>query len=194
MDELVSDDEDDEYASRAAVAAAIRALAPADIVRLRQLAGFLCSTRLRGTSTEPDELLHDAIVMTSHGKRRWRFRRVTIIRHLDRVMESHSGHAAEKRATHPTRSTTEADLDTPDRTNPGSGAPESSVHARAEARDELEALRRLFADDVEAFQVLECRGQGMEGMEIQRALGIDKARYAAVSKRILRVIAKYSCE
>ena len=83
-----------EYASTEESRVAISTLSDDDYIKLMIIAAFFCGERrLRRDQLEPEELLGEAISRTLAGDRKWRKNRVSIVRHLDRCMESISGHA-----------------------------------------------------------------------------------------------------
>jgi hypothetical protein len=178
------------YASPAEATAAIHALTKAEYAKLERLAMYLCRSRLQGTSKSWEDLLHDAIVKTFEGDRRWRSSEVTILKHLDRTMESLSSHIAESQSTQPADEDCESRVEDP--TSHPAGPFVSSVEARASAREEVQGVYSLFADDPEALRVLDCRGRDMKGSEILADLGMSKAQYDTISKRIRRTIMKYA--
>jgi hypothetical protein len=69
--------------------------------------------------------------------------------------------------------------------------PSGDVESQLAARDELEALRRFFDSDSQAFQVVSCRALGMEASEIQAELGMSTQEWEAVRKRVQRKLANY---
>jgi hypothetical protein len=151
---------DHEYASAAEAKTALEALSVADHAKLRMIAQSFCKRRVLRTTLAWEELLGEAVVRTLSGDRRWRRGRVSIVRHLDRVMESISGHVAAEQVTARQRfSNVETHL-MPNRT--GIPAPfQSSSEAAVAAKEEIDGLLRLFARDPEAVRVLECRASGM---------------------------------
>ena len=84
-----------EYASSDAVASAIQSLSDTDIKKLMIIAtSFWRRRKLQSRWADPADLLHDAMLLTLQKTRRWRNSSVDIAHHLDRVMESISGHLA----------------------------------------------------------------------------------------------------
>ena len=166
--------------------AAIIALQEADYAKLMLIATGFTRGRLRGTVVEPEDLLHAAIAKTLDGHRKWN-RNVSIIKHLDRVMESDAGHEAKRRVSRDLRPLSKGDLVEPAAQLPLPGA-------RLTALDELEGLLALFADDQTALALLHLKGDGFSASEIQRELGIGKTQYDTVKKRIRRRLAKHLAE
>src|SRR5690349_11799893 len=105
-------EEESDFHSSADVRRAIDRLQDADYVRLMLIASSFARRRIRGTSVEPEDLLQEAITKTLDGTRGWS-RGVSIIKHLDRVMESDSGHIAEQRSARPEQPLPETDDDEP---------------------------------------------------------------------------------
>ena len=119
---------------------------------------------------------------TLDGRRRWN-QQVSIVKHLDRVMESDSGHEAEKQAARGFSQLPEENLESVDQ--------QPSPEAHLLVHDELENLLDLFAGDEIALDLLHLKGDDLSASEIQRALGIEKREYDTVSKRIRRRLAKH---
>ena len=80
-----------EFASLAETRASIEGLSSHDYTRLILIAEFFARRRTQGSIVEAEDLLHDAVLKTLDGRRRWK-RSVSMLKHLDRVMESDSGH------------------------------------------------------------------------------------------------------
>src|SRR5262245_59043354 len=85
----------EQFASPLEAQEAIRALSKADLAKLMVIARFFAQLPSIRSVLDAKDLLHDAILKTVDGTRRWN-RRVSIVRHLDRVMESDASHAALK--------------------------------------------------------------------------------------------------
>lgn len=164
---------------------AIENLRKSDFAKLMIIARSFTRARLQGDVVEPADLLHEAIAKTLDGRRRWR-RSVSIVKHLDRVMESDSGHIAEQRTRDATRA---------QECVPRSGvfpvpSPETILHAR----EELDNVFALFADDKIALRLLRLKSEEYSASEIQRTLGMSRTEYDTVTKRIRRRLAKYTAE
>lgn len=169
-----------EVANAAETRKAIESLSDADFAKLMVIARGFTGARIRGTVTEPEDLVQDAIAKTLDGRRRWN-KSVSIMKHLDRVMESDAGHIAEKHAAHSAQPIPE-----------GTAEPIAKIRdpaASMEALDELEHILRLFTGDETALEVLRLKGDGLSASEIQRELGMDKTQYETVTKRIRRRLA-----
>lgn len=160
---------------------AIEELSDSDYVKLMLIARGFARIRLRGNYLEPDDLLHDAILKTLEGRRRWN-RQVTIVQHLDRVMESDSGHEAERRRTRGFDPLPEKEAES---------ARQESPENRVLILDELREALADFADDRMAVDLLHLKAWGYSASEIQRELGIDDRQYDTTTKRIRRRIAKH---
>jgi DNA-directed RNA polymerase specialized sigma24 family protein len=161
---------------------AIEALNEADYTKLMLIAKGFAKTRLRGSVLGPEDLIQDAITKTLDGRRRWNTS-VSIIKHLDRVMESDAGHEAAMRVARDVHELPE-DAAEPAAQQPG---PE----ARLQALDEIEDLLALFAGDQPALEFLGLKGAGLSASEIQCELGIGKTQYDTITKRIRRRLAKH---
>ncbi|MGH8288252.1 MAG: RNA polymerase sigma factor [Steroidobacteraceae bacterium] len=64
------------------------------------------------------------------------------------------------------------------------------------ARQELSAIRELFADDPAATTIIEGLGEGLSAGEIRRATGLSKTDYDSARKRIRRTLLRegLTCE
>jgi DNA-directed RNA polymerase specialized sigma24 family protein len=127
--------------------------------------------------TGAEDLLQDAIAKTLDGRRRWN-RRVTMIKHLDRVMESDAGHEAERRVAR-----------APEKEVDRIVAPSAS-EARLVALGEIQEVLSLFADDRPALELLRAKGNGLSASEVQRTLGIGASDYETITRRIRRRFAR----
>ena len=196
-----SDDEDDvdlpehEYASRDEAAAAIATLTDDEHQRLMMLARIHWKQRKLRELMRPEDLLNEAIVRTlttGQRPRRWRKAVVTIIEHLDRSMESISGHAVgdavvEAQVLDAIRSE-EIDRRTL--------MPRRFYRAVAQdqllAREELQVIEALFAGAPRALAFLRLKAEGYTESEIMKRLGIDKREYEAARKKAERIVAQYA--
>ena len=169
--------EDDLYATLEEARDAIAALQPTDLAKLAYIARYFVRGRLQSTGDEPADLLHDAIAKTLQGTRKWN-KRVSIVKHLDRVMESDSSHIAERTSKWP-----------PVPLPPDGG--ELSTHLpnpdeRLVADEELDALLRGFEDDNIALEIIHLKHDGYSASEIQEKLGIARTEYESATRRIRR--------
>ena len=158
---------------------AIENLTKTEHTKLALIAHYFAVKRLRGTTIEAADLLQDAFTKTLDGTRRWN-KSVSIIRHLDRTMESDSGHIAEQAAKQ--------------EIIPLSDNTSEVVHHEPNAStvsEQLEQILNLFTDDNLARQVLMLKSQGYTAAEIQQTLNIDKKKYETTTKRIRRRVVKY---
>lgn len=177
---------DERFATPQEARDAIEGLLEADYAKLMLIAKGFVKERLQDSLVEPDDLVQEAITKTLGNRRRWN-RSVSIIKHLDRVMESDAGHEAERRAVSDLRLLPEDDETEPAAQQPG---PE----ARLAALDEIEGLLALFLDDHTALGLLHLKGNDLSASEIQQALGIGKTEYDTITKRIRRRLAKHITE
>lgn len=176
--------EEDHFATIGDARLAVERLTDGNYATLLAIAAGFCRTRLRGGNVvQPEDLLHDAISKTLDGERRWN-REVSILKHLDRTMESDSGHIAAQRSKWPMRPLPTADAD-----ELAAGHP--AVDSRLEARDEFERALDLFVDDKDALDLLRLKARGYAASEIQRELGIGKMQYETTTTRIRRHLAKH---
>ncbi len=163
-------------------AAVISSLQKVDWAKLQLIArSFFKIRSLSHTWAEPEDLLQEAIIKTLGGERKWRKSRVSIIRHLERTMESISGHIAEHRAT----SSEKLSL-----IRPSSGPP--SPEKVLQDKTSLQNIRETLGEDAEAFEVLFLRAEGRSSAEIRTLLCIGPKEYDAIRKRIDRAFIRFA--
>ena len=170
----------DEYASPDAASDAIQALTDSDHKKLMIIAtSFWNRRRLQSRWAEPADLLHDAMLLTLQGKRRWRRGKVDVLHHLDRTMESLSGHLARKGETdNRAREAIKA--------NSTASTKATGIQSQISAREELGFILALFSDDQTALSALELRAAGYSASEIRAKLGIGCTAYETICRRIRR--------
>ena len=176
---------DEQFATLQEARSAIEDLQNTDYKKLMRIARYFAENRLENTIVEPDDLLYEAIVKTLDGRRRWN-RRVSIIKHLDRVMESDSGHEADKRAARGFSQLSEDSIESADQ--------KPSPETRLLVLDELEGALELFAGDEIALKLLRLKSDYLSPSEIRLELGMSKVEYDTVTRRIRRRLAKYLAE
>jgi hypothetical protein len=182
----------DEYASVEETRVAITALSNDDYIKLMVIASFFCHKRgLRHSQLEPDELLSEAMFRTLNGERRWRKDRVSIIRHLDRCMESISGHVVAGEVAKAKMSATMLAADFDEKKQSPRATQRADAEEHISALDELKRIRTHLAESPIALQVLLLRAEGYTESEITLRLGIGKKGYEAARKKIERMMATY---
>jgi len=180
------------YASIAEVREAINSLSDMDYVKLMIVAQYFCKQRrLRPERLEPQELLNEAIRRTLNGERRWRRGVVGIVRHLDRTMESISGHVISDLVAESDlkRAVFSEEFDTRKNVPRSTGRPQAEI--RMLALEQLHEIEALFQGEPSALAVLHAKADGHSESEIMMQLGIDKRQYEAVRKKIERKVASY---
>jgi len=190
-DRAVEDVPEKEYASPKEAEAAIQALTDDGMMKLMIVARYHWKRRKLRDSLSPEELLGESITRTLVGNRRWRRARISLLQHLDRSMESISGHAvgdvvAENEAIEQIRA---------DEVNPKTSEARRFQRPIAEerllARAELAEVEALFVDAPDAFAVLRLRAEGYTESEIMRLRGMNKRGYESARKKAEREITKY---
>jgi hypothetical protein len=184
-----------EYASREEATEAILALTPTDHKKLIIIARLHWKQRNLRDVMRPEELLNEAIVRTiapAQRTRRWRKAVVSLLKHLDRTMESISGHAMGDAVVE-----TEAlDKLLADEVDSETLAPRRFHRAIAEdkliAREQLAELDRSFVDAPRALALLRLRAEGFTESEIMTRLGMNRQAYDAARKKAEREVAKYA--
>lgn len=196
------DDEDDEhgappgeYASPEEARAAISALNDADHAKLMLVAAIHWRQRRLRDRMTPQELLSEAILRTllpAGRRRRWRKSVVSIVEHLDRTMESVSGHVVAAAVTEAAVLDAIAAEDLDARTNTPRRFHRADAEVQLLAREQLDEIRRLFTGAQSAFDLLSLRAEGYNESETTERLGMDKRAYEAARKKAERVIAKFA--
>jgi len=134
---------------------------------------------------EPEELLAEAVARTLQMDRKWN-KRVTLIKHLDRAMESISSHVVRERTKidgFPAGLEPSAEQRGP--IPIAEGADETLMR-----KEEVNAmLKQVFGDDTEAAHIFALRLEGFQAAEIQIKFELSQTQYDAVAKRIRRKIA-----
>jgi DNA-directed RNA polymerase specialized sigma24 family protein len=178
----------DEYATDQEVEAAIDALSDVDRVRLRRVAAFRARPLLgTGLGIGADDLLQDAMVRTALGERRWRKKKVTLVKHLIETMRSIANHARDELKDADTvTATCEDALGKLDGHDLRSQLPDGQVVAAM--TQQFEQIEAAFEDDDEVGLVLRGLGVGQTGPEIQRDLGITETEYETIMTRLRRGI------
>jgi RNA polymerase sigma-70 factor (ECF subfamily) len=162
-------------ASRVELEAAIRALSPTDMIKIRRIAEL----RAAGLRVmDWSDLLQEAVVRALSGSRAWP-KDIPLIAFLAQTMRSIANEAwvgAERSGT------VDANLAHMQDTVPD---PERC----ALAADTLRHVYSLFDDDPDATAVLNGVARGIPPTEIQRAAQMTEHRYTAAQKRIRRRLA-----
>jgi len=170
-----------QWATLEEVRQAIDSLDPSDHAKLTLISRTFARRRLRGDVVEPRDLLQEAVWKTLDGRRHWN-KKITMIKHLDRVMESDSSHIAEHRAATQTESISD---------NPDASICPPGQSSHVATGEEVEDLFDLFVDDEAACDLLRLKGEGMQASEIQGRLGLSKTQYQTVTKRIRRRVVQH---
>ena len=173
------DQSGDRFATSEEARIAIGNLTKAEHAKLALIAIFFARKRLRSTTIEAADLLQDAFIKTLDGTRRWN-KSFSIIKHLDRTMESDSGHIVEQAAKQ---------VIIPLSENISEVICRESDNAMQS--EKLEQALNLFIDDNLAHQILVLKSDGNTAAEIRHKLNIDKRSYETITKRIRRRLVKY---
>lgn len=173
------------------VEAAIKALSPPDLCRLRAAAKL--RLRVLGpylTDRDEEDLLQEAVTRTVCGDRHWR-RGIDFHRHLDMVMKSicnswvkqrvRAGAAAEVAEVHLLDPDPEIQSESPlDEATSLQPNPEEALTAK----QELGELTSHFRDDTVVCEIIAGWAQGLSGPEIQELAGISKKEFEAGVRRL----------
>lgn len=166
--------EEGQFATATEARDAIEGLRRPDLAKLMIIARIFTRSSAGRPVLEAEDLLHDAIVKTMDGTRRWN-KRVSIIKHLDRVMESDAGHARAKAKR--VKQLGEQDLELVD----------EAALVLEHAREQLADVLPLLANDGQAFEVLRLKGEGYSASEIRATMRFSEKEYDTVGRRIRRL-------
>jgi DNA-directed RNA polymerase specialized sigma24 family protein len=176
-----------EYASIDEVIAALDALTPEELLRLRQLAKLRSATLV---VMGWEDLLNEAIKRALEGARAWP-KTVPFMAFMVQTMRSVA--SEERRELQANATVAEADLF---RAHSSSlpldelAVDEVDPARAAETRQLLRSIECLFADDPAAQCVLHGFGLGSSPEEIQRDSGMTPTQYASTQRRIRRALAR----
>ena len=174
------------YASVEIVQQAMDRLTEAEHQKLMVIAASYCKRRGIGNRrAEPEELLSEAVLVTLKGSKRWPYRRISLIKHLDQAMRNISGHWVRDAIAENLQDQLADDPPPEPATQP-----DGQIRAVI-AREELTAVRDIFRGDPGGMRLLELRSLGSTRSEIIEELGISDSEYEAVYKRVYRRLHDY---
>ena len=178
-------------ATVAEVRDAIEVLSQADSVRLRNFAqNRIALIGTAGARRSIHELLQEAVTRVLSGSRRWNPDNVRFVQLLIGIMRSISSHWA--RDYKPELDWLASEAVSVDKEGnkwdpvKESGSTDPPLDRAAATRLALEPVEAFFEDDEEAYLVIQGWREGMNGPEIQGNLGLSKAEYETVVRRIRR--------
>lgn len=175
------------------VHAAVSALSVTDLLRLKKYAEArfrMIGRAAMGSSYE--DLLQEAVSLTLGGRRRWNKQAVDFLGHLTGVIRSISSHLAER--FDPAEAELETEMisinDEGVTRSPIENAPSELANPEQNlaAKDEIEKIKALFANDTVAIQVIEGWQLGQTLNEIEKARDISKHECEAAVRRIRRAL------
>ena len=178
-------------ATPAEVVAAIEALKPTELLRLRSYARFrMRALRQAVLGRNEEDLMSEAITATLAGTRRWNKEAVDMVGHLCGIMRSLSSHWAAHAAASDEVAWLGPPGSEPGAATTGAGRDSSTAQPDAErelvARQEVARIRAHFRQDHSVTEVLNAFEIGMKGPEIKSALGLSQREYETVLKRLRR--------
>jgi DNA-directed RNA polymerase specialized sigma24 family protein len=171
------------YHDQAEVLAAFRALSAADMKRLMSSARFrMFSVRGRLPDLDAEDLLHEAMVKTLNGERRWRHG-VSFMKHMTDCMRSIANNWL-KRAIR-FREARYEDLDAQAELS-GALSNTREEDLLFSNDDRMNTLRRAMGNDAIAANVLDSLADGYSPAEAEALLRISDKVYWAARKTIRR--------
>lgn len=166
------------------VEAAIKGVSDADALRLGRVGEFYARNLAGlGLGISGDDLLAEAMKRTHQGRRHWKKKKVTFVKHLCEAMRSIASHAPDK--LHGAVIVAAAE-DTGPGTAVAIATPFPDARRLTSAKEQLAEIRAAFADDEEVGLVIECMADRAKGPEIQADLGITEKQYEAIMLRLRR--------
>ena len=179
--------------SEAEIEQAAAELSPADLKRLQLVARTVM--RYYGLATavrDHDDLVAEALIRTLGGSRSWR-KGVDFVYHLAQAMrsvawtwfEQEAAQRADADAVERWESAMLGSADSADSVD-GLLDPEPDAEAACLAREQVERIRRAFADDPAANAVLAGWAIGCKGPEIRQLHGLSDKTFQAAVRRIRR--------
>ena len=175
------------------VRTAIADLTTPNLLRLKKFASF----RIRGLGRKAcgrdgNDLRQEAVVDTLSGNRHWNKEAVDFVGHLLGAMRSISTHWGEQFDPDEARLESEVTRIAPQGKirNPIDGIASATIAGERiiSAKEEIEEIERIFAEDAVVSLIIEGLREGMTGPEIQDALGISQKEYDAAMKRMRRKV------
>lgn len=184
--------QDDDYYTREEAERQLGALTDAQWARLERLASWRA---LESAEYSWRDLLQDALLKIIEGHRRWP-RKMGVAAFISEVMRSlvsaHAKSTERKRGHADVRSAVELASPEPDREHDvvqehrdDSSSPEDI----ARAEQVLGQVREFFANDEEAWDVLEWMSEGFARAEVQQEFELTDTAYDTITKRIRRKLA-----
>ncbi|WP_146172536.1 sigma-70 family RNA polymerase sigma factor [Mesorhizobium helmanticense] len=179
----------DEYGSPEEVAIALAALGEADFARL----GRIAQLRARGLpGVEWRDILHDAIQRSLDGTRRWPVD-VPFVAFLRGVMRSIASEHWRRRMLDRRDAQPANDEGFPDQIET-IASDEPDPERSAIARDLVEHLERLVADDPVLSGIVAGIGEGLDPTDIQARVGLSATEYNSARRRLRRLITRATPE
>jgi DNA-directed RNA polymerase specialized sigma24 family protein len=181
------------------IAAAIGALTPGELVRIRKFAYRRHWTLgRRGAGLSPEDLIQDALMAILDGRRKWPKSRVDFVKLLIGVIQSLSSHIVAGKARDAFDDVVEyqapdQDTDALDRMpSPATLSPQEQLEAEELEREATVLDRRIrdhFKDDDHALTIYQGLCESMKPAEI-RECGLSEKEYDAAQKRLKRGVRK----
>jgi len=164
-------------------------LTTAQLIRLKRYAQWrMRSLGRKAAGRTYEDLLSEALTATISGERTWR-KGVDLCHHLLGAMRSISSGWRQKREV---EVHLESELDEPNERGLSRSLEQAATHLDPErivaAKEELEKVRKLFAKDAVALEVLELLAMGYTESEIRDQLQLSNKEYGAAVKRIRRTL------
>ena len=172
------------HLDNAAFIAALNALAPTDLLRLRKKSGF----RAMGTGMEGDDLLNEAVQRTLEDNGRNCPADVPVAVYLDNAMRSIADGEREKYARRRPVGDGHDENSPVGKLADGNPSPADAALDRIELQRVVDRIQEIFADDPQAQAVVIGDMEGWSPEEIREMEPMDDKQYAAARKRVRRAL------
>lgn len=172
------------HLDNAAFIAALSALAPADLLRLRKKSGF----RAMGTGMEGDDLLNEAVQRTLEDNGRSCPADVPVAVYLDNAMRSIADGEREKYARQRPGGDGHDENSPVGKLADGNPSPADAALDRIELQRVVDRIQEIFADDPQAQAVVIGDMEGWSPDEIREMEPMDDKQYATARKRVRRAL------
>jgi hypothetical protein len=172
------------HLDNAAFIAALNALAPADLLRLRKKSAY----RAMGTGMEGDDLLNEAIQRTLEEEGRKCPADVPVAVYLDNAMRSIADGEREKYARRMPVGDGHDEYSPVGKLADGNPSPADAALDRIEFQRVVGRIQDIFADDPQAQAIVIGDMEGWSPGEIKEMEPMDDKQYAAARKRVRRTL------
>ena len=174
----------DAHLDNAAFVAALVALEPADLIRLRKKSTY----RAVGTGMQGDDLLNEAILRTLEEHGRNCPANVPVAVYLDNAMRSIANGEREKYARRMPVGDGHDEKSAVGKLPDGNPSPADTALDRIELERVVDRIQEIFADDPQAQAIVIGDMEGWSSEEIKEMEPMDNRQYASARRRVRRAL------